>query len=129
MSWARQAIFLSVGLLFGCPAQSASPGADAPVYQQGVASFYSDALAGRPTASGTPYDPSAATCAHKKLPFGTVLRVERVDVDRATQCTVNDRGPFHEDRIIDLSRSVAETLGIEGIAEVRLRIIERPAVD
>jgi len=97
-----------------------------PVFQTGIASFYSDALAGRPTASGEPYDPSADTCAHRELPFGTAVEVERLGTAARAQCRVNDRGPFHEDRVIDLSRSVAERLEIDGIAKVALRVVSRP---
>jgi rare lipoprotein A len=97
------------------------------VVETGIASFYSDALAGRPTASGEPYDPSQATCAHRKLPLGTVVQVERAKTGETATCRINDRGPYHDDRIIDLSRSVAEALEIEGIAKVKLRIVEPAA--
>lgn len=95
-----------------------------PVIAEGMASFYADSLAGNKTASGEPYDPSADTCAHKKIAFGTVLEVERVDNGKKATCRVNDRGPYHDGRIIDLSRAVAEALGIEGVAKVRLRTVE-----
>jgi len=91
----------------------------------GLASHYSDALAGRPTASGEPYDPSEATCAHRELPFGTRLLVTDVRTERTVECRVNDRGPFVRGRIVDLSRSAAEQLGIieQGLARVRIRVV------
>jgi rare lipoprotein A len=95
--------------------------------QLGEASYYSDALAGRSTASGEPYDPKRFTAAHRKLPFGTVLRVVRVDDGRSVYVKVNDRGPFGKrDRIIDLSRSAAEALGMirAGVTQIRLEVVE-----
>ncbi len=95
--------------------------------QHGEASYYSDALAGRSTASGEAYDPRRYTAAHRKLPFGTVLRVVRTDDGRSVYVRVNDRGPFGKRRrIVDLSRSAAEQLGLlgRGVADVRLEIVE-----
>ncbi len=108
---------LFVALLAGCPSTKTA----GPVIAEGMASFYADSLAGNKTANGETYDPGAETCAHRKLAFGTVLQVERVDNGKTATCRVNDRGPYHDKRIIDLSRSVAESLGIEGVAKVRLR--------
>ncbi len=96
--------------------------------ERGEASYYSDALAGRSTASGEPYDPLRYTAAHRKLPFGTVLRVVRSDDGRSVYVRVNDRGPFGKRRrIVDLSRRAAEELGMlgQGVANVRLEIVEK----
>lgn len=103
---------------------------DAPI-QEGVASFYHDSLAGRRTASGARYDPNDATCAHRTLPFGTVLRVEDVDSGRSAVCVVNDRGPFVEGRVVDVSKSVARELGFQekGLTRVRLHVVERQRRD
>jgi rare lipoprotein A len=95
--------------------------------QMGEASYYSDSLAGRSTASGEPYDPTRFTAAHRKLPFGTILRVVRVDDGRTVYVKVNDRGPFGKRaRILDLSRSAAETLGMmrAGVTQIRLEVVE-----
>jgi rare lipoprotein A len=95
----------------------------------GEASYYSDALAGRKTASGEPYDPKRYTAAHRSLPFGTVLRVRRKDTGQVVYVRVNDRGPFGKRRrILDLSRAAAQHLGMirRGIADVRIEIVERP---
>lgn len=96
--------------------------------QQGVASFYSDALHGRQTASGEPYDKTALTAAHKSLPLGTKVRVTRVRTGDSVVVTINDRGPFVKGRIIDLSRRAARYLGItrQGVAKVRVEVIARP---
>ena len=83
------------------------------------ASYYADSLAGNPTASGTPYDPAKLTAAHKTLAFGTKLRVVR-DGFGEVRVTVNDRGPFIEGRVIDLSRAAAEKIDMitAGVADV-----------
>lgn len=94
--------------------------------QSGKATYYSDALSGRPTASGEPYEPSEYTAAHKKLPFGTVVRVVHVRTGRWVRVRINDRGPFGDSqRIIDLSKTAAKALGIlrEGVAPVRVEIL------
>ncbi|MEM1033229.1 MAG: septal ring lytic transglycosylase RlpA family protein [Myxococcota bacterium] len=90
-------------------------------FQRGEASYYHDALAGRSTASGAPYDPQRLTAAHRTLDFGTVVDVVRDD-GRWVRVTINDRGPFHRGRIIDLSRRAAERIGLvrRGVAPVRL---------
>jgi rare lipoprotein A len=96
----------------------------------GEASYYSDALSGRRTASGERYDPKAYTAAHRSLPFGTVLRVQRKDTGSVVYVRVNDRGPFGKRRrILDLSKAAAEQLGMirRGIADVRIEVVEEPA--
>lgn len=101
--------------------------------EEGLASYYSRGLAGRRTASGERYDPGQPTAAHRSLPFGSVVRVERLDAQgeatgKVVQVRINDRGPFVQGRIIDLSGSAARRLGIEevGIAPVRVRVLSRP---
>jgi rare lipoprotein A len=96
---------------------------------EGHASFYHDSLAGRATANGEKYDPNAKTCAHKTLPFGTMLVVEDPSTGKKSTCRVNDRGPFVGGRIIDLSKRVARELGIvdKGITKVRIRILPKVA--
>lgn len=105
-----------------------SPEASGARPQRGRASYYSDKLAGRPTASGEPYDPRALTAAHRKLPFGTIVDVIRPD-GRRVQVRINDRGPFTKGRVIDLSRRAAEAIGLirEGVAEVTVVVVKTPA--
>ena len=104
--------------------------ADRDVYQHGEASYYADKFDGRPTASGEPYDPTALTAAHRRLPFGTRVRVRRTDVPDAPSVVVriNDRGPFAHGRVIDLSKAAAQSLNMigDGVAAVQLEIVERP---
>jgi rare lipoprotein A len=94
-------------------------------YQTGEASWYGKRYHGRTTASGAPFDMNAMTAAHKKLPFGTVVRVTDVATGRSVQVTNNDRGPFIPGRIIDLSRGAAVKLGIidSGVAKVRVEVL------
>ena len=96
---------------------------------RGKASYYADSLAGRSTASGEPYDPKLHSAAHRKLPFGTVVRVTRQDTGAVTYVRVNDRGPFgSRDRVIDLSRAAAEELEMlrAGVVPVRVEVLDRP---
>ncbi len=88
----------------------------------GEASWYGEAFAGRPTASGEPFDPEALTAAHPELPFGTEVTVVNLDNGRHVEVVINDRGPFIADRIIDLSEAAARLLGFlrDGIAQVRI---------
>ena len=92
----------------------------------GLASYYARALGGRRTASGARYDERALTCAHRSAPFGARLRVTELESGRAVVVTVNDRGPFAEGRIVDLSLAAARALGIleRGIARVRVERVE-----
>jgi rare lipoprotein A len=92
----------------------------------GEAAYYSDALAGRPTASGEPYAPEKLTAAHRTLPLGSLILVTRVDDGKSVQVRVNDRGPYgKKGRIVDLSRAAAERLGMQksGIAQVRVEVV------
>ena len=94
--------------------------------QAGLASWYSDSLAGNATASGAPYDPSALTAAHRTLPFGTRVRVTRTSTNRSVDVVINDRGPFVDRRVIDLSHAAASQLGIvhAGVAAVQIKVLE-----
>lgn len=136
-----RAIFLAISLVvLGCggaaaeaapPAAATSPESTAPAAaarpsgERGGASYYSDKLAGRPTASGEPYKPSEMTAAHRSLPFGTIVEVVRED-GRKVEVRINDRGPFKRGRVIDLSRRAAEKLGMirEGVIDVVVRVVK-----
>lgn len=94
--------------------------------QTGKASFYADKFEGRPTASGEKYKHSKLTAAHKSLPFGTKVKVTNVANSQSVEVTINDRGPYVDGRIIDLSKSAAEKLGFisQGLAEVQVEVID-----
>ncbi len=89
--------------------------------QAGTASWYGPGFAGRPTASGAPYDPERLTCANKTVPLGTVLHVS--SGGRETNCLVNDRGPYVGDRILDMSRAGSRNLGYDGLAQVVIEVL------
>lgn len=80
--------------------------------ERGIASWYGTKFHGRRTSSGEPYDMYAMTAAHKSLPLPTYVRVTNLDNGRRVVLRVNDRGPFHSNRIIDLSYTAAWKLGI-----------------
>lgn len=90
----------------------------------GIASYYGKALHGRKTSSGERFDMYKMTCAHRTLPFGTILNVRDIKTGRSVQVRVTDRGPFGRGRIVDLSLAAARELGIEsrGIAQVEVTI-------
>jgi rare lipoprotein A len=94
--------------------------------QTGTASFYADRFEGRPTASGEKYRHSKLTAAHKTLPFGTLVRVTNLANNQSVEVVINDRGPWVEGRIIDVSRSAAEKLGFvnQGLTDVKLEVID-----
>jgi rare lipoprotein A len=88
--------------------------------EEGVASWYDHR--GRPTAGGERQDPSALTAAHPVLPLDVCVRVENLENGRAVVVRINDRGPFVDGRVIDLTPAAARALGMlaAGIARVRL---------
>ena len=94
--------------------------------ETGVASFYGHELAGNRTASGERFSPSALTAAHRKLPFGTKIRVTNLANGRSIVVRVNDRGPFVKGRILDLSLAAARSIGMVGRGMARVRIERLP---
>lgn len=91
----------------------------------GRASFYGRRFAGRPTASGERFDPQGLTAAHRTLPFGSRVRVTNPANGRSVVVRINDRGPFHSRRVIDISRAAAEEIGLvsRGVGEVELELL------
>ncbi len=91
----------------------------------GNASWYGRKFHGRLTSSGEPFDMYELTAAHKTLPIPTYARVTNLDNGRATVVRINDRGPFHDNRIIDLSYAAAVKLGFAavGTAPVRVEVL------
>jgi len=102
--------------------------AEQPGYDEtGRASWYGDQFNGRPTATGERFDMHALTAAHRTLPLPGLVEVTNLTNGRRIVARVNDRGPFVDGRIIDLSRGSAEALGMlqAGVAEVRVRYLGR----
>ncbi|MBX7201265.1 MAG: septal ring lytic transglycosylase RlpA family protein, partial [Rhodospirillaceae bacterium] len=100
------------------------PAEDYAYVQEGIASWYGQDFHGKKTANGEKYDMNAITAAHPTLPMPSVVRVTNLDNGRQLNVRVNDRGPFHSSRIIDLSRRAAQLLGFYevGTAHVRVEI-------
>jgi rare lipoprotein A len=97
---------------------------------RGIASWYGSKFHGKRTSSGEPYDMYAMTAAHKNLPLPSYVRVTNLRNDRSVVVKVNDRGPFHDNRLIDLSYTAAWKLGIigEGTGLVEVTAIEAGSV-
>jgi len=93
---------------------------------KGEASYYGPGFHGKQTASGEIFDQEDYTCAHKSLPFGTKLKVVRVDNGSSVVVRVNDRGPYVDGRILDLSVAAGKKIGLDkvGHAEVVATVIE-----
>ncbi len=135
-SWKKQTVVIQAigvtALLFlsACSAPAPKPKPPATVimpratrwkaYQSGIASWYND----RRTASGERFIASNFSAAHRKLPFGTLVRVTTVRTGRSCVVRVNDRGPYVRGRIIDVSPAAAKMLGLNtsGIAKVNIEI-------
>ena len=138
---------LACAMLFGCaqverapepapptPTPTVPPTPAAPssgdtaisTQQRGRISMYGNEFAGRKTASGEPFDPSALTMAHRTLPFGTRVRVTNLENQRSVEVVVNDRGPFVSGRIADLSEEAARRIGMiaKGVVEALLDIVK-----
>ena len=92
----------------------------------GVASYYGAKFNGRRTASGERFDMNQLTAAHRTLPFGSLVRVTNPANGKSVVVRINDRGPFHGNRVIDLSRSAATELGLiaRGSGKVELALVD-----
>lgn len=96
---------------------------DTPDYDQvGFASWYGDELRGGTTANGEPFNPDAVTAAHRTLPLPSYVEITALDTGRTILVRVNDRGPFSNDRLIDLSQGAARQLGISGDGHAPVRV-------
>lgn len=138
MRKAMRAALAATILLAGChhkktarfapppPAPQSTPAAGVPESPEtGIASWYGHPYHGRASASGEIYDMEQMTAAHRTLPFGTMVRVHDLDNEKSVVVRINDRGPFVDGRIIDLSHAAARAIEMigPGIARVRLEIL------
>jgi rare lipoprotein A len=114
------------------PRFSASPevrfetGGSYSAREEGMASYYADEFHGRKTSNGEVFDMNSLTAAHRSLPFNSKVKVTNLDNGLSTVVRINDRGPFVEGRIIDLSLAAAKAIGMigAGTARVTLEVIE-----
>jgi rare lipoprotein A len=112
-------------VLSGCAGGPDEPNSEVGSVQEGQASYYAHKFHGRPTASGEIYDENQMTAAHKTLAFGTTVRVTNLANGRKVTVRINDRGPFVEGRIVDLSYRAAGELDMiaAGVVNVRLEVL------
>lgn len=105
---------------------AATPAEEPGPALQGLASWYGVKFHGRRAADGSRYNMYEFTAAHRTLEFGTRVRVINLENDRAVEVTITDRGPFVDDRIIDVSFAAAQRLGMigRGVTRVRLEIVD-----
>lgn len=96
------------------------------VWETGVASFYGPREQGRDTASGQPFDYHKMTAAHRLLPLGTSIKVTDLKTGKTVRVTINDRGPFWPNRLLDLSWGAAQKIGDDGLDPVRIQIVSLP---
>ncbi len=114
-------------LLAGCASAPMRDNAEARGFQEtGEASFYADKYQGRKTANGEAFDQAKATAAHKRLPFGSKVKVTNLSNNKSIVVRINDRGPFVRGRIIDLSRSAFAKIGDTklGVIEVEIKVLD-----
>lgn len=130
---------LAVLALAGCAKHRHTAAAPVPPHigtaeirdgETGLASWYGHPYHGRPAANGEIYDMEKLTAAHRTLPFGTWVRVVNLTNDKTVDVRITDRGPFVENRIIDLSHAAAEAIALigPGVARVRLDILSVPTI-
>jgi len=95
-------------------------------YQEGKASWYGIEFQNRRTAGGEAYDVNKLTAAHRELPFGTMVRVTAEHSGKSVIVKINDRGPYHGNRILDLSQAAAQAIDLEGkgVGWVKIEIVE-----
>ncbi|WP_456414082.1 septal ring lytic transglycosylase RlpA family protein [Oceanithermus profundus] len=113
------------GQVLVVPGPPPPPAAPLGYVEEGVASWYGPNFHGRRTASGEVFDMYAYTAAHRTLPFGSVVRVTRLDTGARVTVRINDRGPFKKNRILDLSYAAAREIGLirTGTARVRIEVV------
>jgi hypothetical protein len=107
-----------------------SPGSEFVVETaQGFASWYGHEFRGRKTANGEMFNEFRYTAAHRRLPFGTRIRVTNLGNNQSVVVTVNDRGPWVKGRLLDLSWAAARTIGINGVSLVKMEVLRYRKVD
>ena len=127
LSWPLLVLLIAPGVQAPLAARPYTPLKAIKVWS-GLASWYGQDFDGKRTASGQLYDMFAATAAHPWLPFGSLLRLTDLKSGRSQLVRVNDRGPFIDDRELDVSYLVASRLGLieRGVALVRIELLEEP---
>lgn len=127
LSWPLLVLLITPGVQAPLAARPSTPPKAIKVWS-GLASWYGPEFDGKKTASGQLYDMFAATAAHPWLPFGSLLRLTDVKTGHSQLVRINDRGPFIDDRELDVSYLVASRLGLieRGVALVRIELLQEP---
>ncbi|MGP1665771.1 MAG: septal ring lytic transglycosylase RlpA family protein [Rhodanobacter sp.] len=118
-------LLLSTFILFVTACSTTQPksgGSWAGYTESGQASYYADKYENRKTANGELYKHNLKTAAHKKLPFGTKVKVTNVANGKSVVVKINDRGPFVKGRIIDLSKSAFSSIGKTSLGAIKVKI-------
>lgn len=115
---------VKVGKPYTIEGQTYYPEYDPEYDRTGMASWYGPGFHGKKTANGETFDQESITAAHPTLPMPSLVRVTNLENGLSAVVRINDRGPFKDSRIIDLSRGTAETLGIKGLARVRVQYLK-----
>jgi peptidoglycan lytic transglycosylase len=119
--WLRAAVAAAaLAAVPGCAGKGPAPGHAS--LEVGMASYYGKAHQGKRTASGERFDRHALTAAHRTLPFGSRVKVTNLANGRSVVVRINDRGPFAEGRVIDLSEAAARELRFVGSGTTRVRL-------
>ena len=122
-------------VLVGCTASTRFATRQAPasagnaqfqLIEEGVASYYAEEFHGHTTSNGETFNKDDLTAAHQTLPFNTKVKVTNLENNKSVVVRINDRGPFKDNRIIDLSYEAAKQIGLllHGSGKVRLEVIE-----
>jgi rare lipoprotein A len=98
------------------------------ITEMGLASYYDDKFEGRITASGQTFSQAKLTAAHRTFPFGTIIKVINLENNLSVEVTINDRGPFVNERVIDLSKAAAKKIGLiaNGVVRVKIEVVSLP---
>ncbi|HYE00559.1 MAG TPA: septal ring lytic transglycosylase RlpA family protein [Alphaproteobacteria bacterium] len=104
-----------------------APTGEPMAVQEGEASYYGPGFHGRKTASGERFDQNAPTAASRDLPLGTRATVQNLENGREVEVRINDRGPYAQGRIIDLSKGAAQQLGMTKDGEAQVRVEAKPS--
>lgn len=129
LRWAAFAVAFALAPLLATDESAQAEHAKVVYAQKGKASWYGPGFHGRKTASGERFNQHALTAAHRRLPLGTRATVVNMANGKSIEVEINDRGPYVPGRILDVSKAVAERLGMReaGTAPVRLIVTEQQA--
>jgi len=117
------ALLVSMGIAASAPRVVAALRPAEGMASEGRASWYGPGFHGSPTASGEPFDMYGLTAAHRTLPLGSRARVTNLDTGRSVDVRINDRGPFFDGRVVDLSYEAAREIGMVPAGTARVEVV------